>query len=288
MGPRKLVDESLKIVSGHFPRLVLDLGGVDPAGRPVYLHDVTINIPEHTFDRVIMVGHPAEARPWGVCAEFQLRPRPKILRDWFYKTAVITRQLQCEIHLLGFYLWPPKAGLLPDRYEVERGKLYTGFRFTALRLRDHVAQIENGSLRPLAVVLPLCQDHPGVETLEHARELILEGDYPLGVRRDLLAVSASIGAWVVGQAAARRVFRREMRLMRRVDFIQEWVDESAAQGEKRGEARGVRRTVQELLEERFGPLPTDVESRLEAASPEWWNGAVGRILRATSLRELGL
>jgi hypothetical protein len=59
-------------------------------------------------------------------------------------------------------------------------------------------------------------------------------------------------------------------------------------GEERGLIRGRRETLQLQLEEKFGPLSPAVLQRLESWSADQLRELTRALLRAESLRELGL
>ena len=57
---------------------------------------------------------------------------------------------------------------------------------------------------------------------------------------------------------------------------------------EKGREKGRLATIHELLEEKFGPLPSQVVERLERLPPERLIALGRALLRANSLRELGL
>jgi hypothetical protein len=57
---------------------------------------------------------------------------------------------------------------------------------------------------------------------------------------------------------------------------------------EKAEQDTLRRVVRDLLDERFGPLPFAVQERLQQFSAKQLNPLVKAVLRASSLRELGL
>jgi hypothetical protein len=67
-----------------------------------------------------------------------------------------------------------------------------------------------------------------------------------------------------------------------------WFEQGEAKGEARGMERGQRAILALQLEERFGPLRPQVRQRLEALSAEQLAELARGLLRAKSLRELGL
>ena len=60
------------------------------------------------------------------------------------------------------------------------------------------------------------------------------------------------------------------------------------QGVENGEIRGKRKLIRELLEDRFGPLDPNVVNRLMNLPADGLTPLGCAVLRATSLKELGL
>ena len=81
-------------------------------------------------------------------------------------------------------------------------------------------------------------------------------------------------------------------MLKEASFITDWIEEAVARAEPEAEARGqdreARRFLLRQLAERFGELPGPVVERVEqadtAACEEWGL----RLLRATTLEEMGL
>lgn len=67
-----------------------------------------------------------------------------------------------------------------------------------------------------------------------------------------------------------------------------WFDKGWEQGEEKGRDEGRRQVLQELLEQRFGPLPSSVQERIFQWPAERLAPLVKQVLHAQSLRELGL
>ena len=67
-----------------------------------------------------------------------------------------------------------------------------------------------------------------------------------------------------------------------------WFEQGLEKGIEKGIEKGYRRLLQEQLEERFGPLSPAVLERLQQLPAERLSELGRALLRAHSLRELGL
>jgi hypothetical protein len=77
-------------------------------------------------------------------------------------------------------------------------------------------------------------------------------------------------------------------MLKEASFITDWIEEGEARGEARGHLQEARRFLLQQLAARFGELPAPVVTRVEqadtAACEEWGL----RLMRATTLEDLGL
>jgi hypothetical protein len=76
------------------------------------------------------------------------------------------------------------------------------------------------------------------------------------------------------------VFQEEMQMLKETSLIEEWLVER--------EVRTARRFLLQLLQERYGELPAPVVEWVEQADTTACEELGRRLLRATSLEELGL
>jgi flagellar biosynthesis/type III secretory pathway protein FliH len=67
-----------------------------------------------------------------------------------------------------------------------------------------------------------------------------------------------------------------------------WFEQGLEKGIEKGIEKGYREVIREQLEERFGPLPSAVLERLQQLPVERLPALARALLRAQSLRELGL
>ena len=112
------------------------------------------------------------------------------------------------------------------------------------------------------------------------------------IRADLLAVAVTVGARFFARGLLEAIFQEEMVMLKEASFITDWIEEAVARAEAEAEARGqlqeARRFLLRQLAARFGELPAPVVTRVEqadAAVCEEWGL---RLMRATTLEELGL
>jgi flagellar biosynthesis/type III secretory pathway protein FliH len=70
--------------------------------------------------------------------------------------------------------------------------------------------------------------------------------------------------------------------------LQQGIEQGLQQGEAQGEARAARHLLLRLLAERFGELPASAVTRIEAMTPAECEVMATRLLKASSLAELGL
>jgi predicted transposase YdaD len=108
------------------------------------------------------------------------------------------------------------------------------------------------------------------------------------VRADLLAVAITVGARFFARELLEAIFREEMEMLKEAGFIEEWIQEGEARGEARGQLREARRFLLQQLEGRFGELPPAVVARVEQAEVAECEAWGLRLLRATTLEEMGL
>jgi flagellar biosynthesis/type III secretory pathway protein FliH len=71
-------------------------------------------------------------------------------------------------------------------------------------------------------------------------------------------------------------------------WFEKGVEKGIEKGIEKGFDKGRRELLRELLQERFGALPQSVEDRLQQLPPERLTSLSKAILRAQSLKELGL
>jgi hypothetical protein len=67
---------------------------------------------------------------------------------------------------------------------------------------------------------------------------------------------------------------------------EEWMKLGEARGEARGRTEGARRLLRNLLLLKFGAIPQSLSSRIDDATYESLEEAVGRVLTATSPDEV--
>jgi hypothetical protein len=116
------------------------------------------------------------------------------------------------------------------------------------------------------------------------RELLLLLEVARSVRADLVAAAVTVGTRFFARDLLEAIFQEEMVMLKEASFITEWIEE----GETRGQMQEARRFLLGQLAERFGELPAPVVARVEQADTAECEEWGLRLLRATTLEELGL
>jgi predicted transposase YdaD len=265
------------------PQAFVRLLGIEP-DREVRSCDVSVNVPEHRADQVLLIAGEGDADRWALHIEFQLQPDERVLPGWFLKNAALTVQLGLPVILAAVYLTQGRRRRFPSMYRASAGPLANEFRFHAVRLWEHGDRIRSGELAELAPLLVLCEDRPTEETLREERALIRAVQATPSVRADLLSVALTVGARFFARELLLQVFREELPMFKEAWFVQDWIKE----GELSGRAAAARESLLRLLQARFGELPPSVVAQVEQADPEWCQDVMVRLLTTDSLEELGL
>ncbi len=292
----KHADKLGKILLRLFPRPILQALGHDPGPQPLHWEDVTVNLPELTADRVLMVGAPDDPRRFAICFELEFRPKTRNLAAWCLKRAALAKQLGCRVFLVVIYLRRGNYAAFPTSLLEQEGSLRNGFEFTAVRLWEWVPLIRGGPLRGLAPVLFVCEDNLDEARLDEVQQLIYDGDFTGQEREDLLALTATIATFYMGKTVVMKKMSFEERWLRRSPLLREQRAEGREEGRQEGRQEGqqegavteLRRTVQRMAEKRFGPLPGNVVAAIAAADLELCRVVLDRMLEDTALADLGL
>jgi hypothetical protein len=145
-------------------------------------------------------------------------------------------------------------------------------------------RIRSGELGELAPPLVLWNNEVAEEALRDELEIIHALSLPDEGRSELLALAYMLGTRYLARRFLDALFREDLQMVKGLGIIDDWV----AEGEARGEARGIRNALLALLRDRFGELPGDVVTQVEAADPEWCMRTMPLVATASSLAELGL
>jgi predicted transposase YdaD len=296
MNGSALIDRSLKALARRAAPAFFRLAGITVDPSAIHWEDVSVNLPELRADQVLLVEADGDAERWAMHVEFQLEPDRRVLPDWFFKNAALTRQLGMEVLLTVIYLRRGRRARFPTAYIVRRGGARNRFEFATVRLWEHAERIRSGDLQELAPLLVLCENEPTEATLREERDLIRRLAVPPETRSDLLAIAVMVGTRYFGRELLLELFREEMEMLKEASIIQDGLDDSEArgravgeaEGEARGQTREARRILLRQLRRRFGDLPEEVVDRIQNADRDWCEAMVDRLFEAGSLDELGL
>jgi hypothetical protein len=115
-------------------------------------------------------------------------------------------------------------------------------------------------------------------------EIIHHLPLPEPDRGELLALAYVLGGRYLARGLLDALFRKDLRMVKGLGIIDDWI----AEGEARCKADGARGVLLAVLRERFGQLPCDVVTRVEAADADWCQKLAPRVMSAASLSDLGL
>jgi hypothetical protein len=282
--PPNPLDRALKVLIRRTLPSLLRLAGVTVDPSQIRPDDTAINLPEYRADNVFRIGAEEDPARWALHLEHQLQPDHRVLPDWYYKNAALNRQLERPVILMAVYFARGDRATFPAAYTLQGGSLTNRYEFETVRLWEHADRIRSGELPELAPLLVLCEDSPREATLRQERDMLLPLEVDRPIRSGLLAVAVMVGMRFFARGLVEPVFQEEMQMLKETSFIEEWLEERGDQSE----AQAARRFLLQLLRERFGELPAAAVERVEqadAAACEEWGL---RLLRATSLEELGL
>src|SRR5712692_1367740 len=103
MNGSTLIDRSLKALARRAAPAFFRLIGEPVEPSAIRWEDVSINLPEHRADQVLLVGQEDDPERWGLHLEFQLEPDRRVLPGWFLKNAALTAQLDRPVILTVVY-----------------------------------------------------------------------------------------------------------------------------------------------------------------------------------------
>ena len=275
------LDRTMKALHAMAPYAFCRLVGVQVGPEDVEVSDTNVNLPEFRTDTVSIIRRQGRT-PWAMQTEFAGQPRPDELEAWFLKKFGLGRQLGMRVILCVVYLVRGNYTTFPDCLLEEEDCLTNACYCHTIRIWEYAERIRNGELPELSPLLPLAEEHPTIETMMKTRELILNADVDERKRADMLSMAVTIAAREFPVESLRELFKGEMAMLRGAGFIDEWVIE----GEKRGEERGVRQITRDILEERFGKLPTEVKKKLAKANEATCRNISRQTLHAHSMEEL--
>jgi hypothetical protein len=280
---QQFIDRSVKALCRRVPTALLQLLSVESDVEMAW-EDVSVNLPEHRADQVLIIGAVDDPQRWAIQLEYQLHPDLRVMKSWRLKNAALSEQLGMDVLLVAIYLSPGGHRTFPTDYVQQRGELRTRFEFTAFKLWEHADRIRSGELASLAPLLVLCEDSPAEEALLEEQTLIRSADLEENVRADLFSLAISVASRYLTREFVFNLFREDMEVLKEAGFIEEWIAEGAA----KAELRKAREMALRNLRGRFGDLPSSVISEVEHADLALCDRIADNIGHAQSLGDLGL
>ncbi len=284
----QLVDWTVKTMFRECPTVVTRLAGMDTAAD-IRVEDPNLNLPELRADHVFIVPEGA------IYLEYQLDRDDRLLSSWAAKWGGLSRQLNMPVVLVVLYLRRGDYATFPAQFESQIGAFHTGLNFTAIRLWQQTERIRSGELPELAPLLLLSEDNPTEATIREEADLIRGANLPPETEANLLGMMVSVASRRFNRAWLEALLdEKEIKTMKELGLIGDWIEEGRAEGRVEGEARGkaegetegTRKTVLRFLVKRFGTLPVELLERIEQADSEWCNTLLDRAITAESLTEL--
>jgi len=288
--PGSTVDRSVKGMLRSVPDAFLRLLDEDAGSQEVTFENVTVNLPEHAADGVLLVGGPGNKPSRGFHLEAQLHPDRRVMQGWMLKNAAFNVQLGIDIPLVVLYLSRGRYRRFPNTHIVSSGGLTNTHTFTTIQLWEHAERIRAGELPELAPLLVLCEEHPNEETLRTERELIRKAPVTDAVRSDLVALAFTVGTRYFTRTLLQTVFREELNIMRSTSIIDDWIKEAEVAAVERGKVLGAEHSLRiallEFLVDKFGAAPKRVRDRIENSTASWCRARIIEAGRAQNIDEI--
>ena len=221
--------------------------------------------------------------------EVQLRPEPDFAQRMFQYYALLWLRYRIPILPVAVYI---RGGedLKEEQYRVKLfGREQLRFRYQTVALAQLDAEEYVDKRNPVAAALAalmrrqdvedrltlraLMLQHVAESKLDHAREFLL---------KNLIETYFKLAA-EEKERFSRLLLKSEYREVREMELT--WADEMIEKGRLAGKLE----TLKHLLAKKFGPLPQETVSRLEALeSLDELDVYLDRVLTADSLEEMGL
>ncbi|MEW5987733.1 MAG: DUF4351 domain-containing protein [Chloroflexota bacterium] len=263
--------------------------------------NVEINLPTRPVDMVMMIAlNVSEAtQRQGLHVEYYARHVADVPQTLFIYSAELTDRLGLPVATLVIYSERRRPRQRPPAEYVVRvgNQVVNRFTYPAIWLMDYEAQIRSGELAPLAPFLLEIVARPTEETLETARQLALTE--PEAERRGLLlSLVALLAARYFDKETIRKLFRREVEMIKTNTFIDDWLEEAEQRGIERGRQEGRQEGQQEgrqegqqelmlrFLEFRFGLLPVHLVLQIKELTAAQFDRLFDLVLKAVSLEEV--
>ena len=289
----QLIDRAVKALFRECPTIVTRLAGMNTAAEDIRVEDPNLNLPELRADHVFVVPEGA------IYLEYQLNRDDRLFSAWAAKWGGLLKQLGRPVVLVVLYLRKGNYATFPAQMEFQVGTFRAGLNFTAIRLWEHSERIRNGDLPELAPLLLLSENNPTEATLREEADLVRGANLPPETEANLLTIILMVASKSFNREWLKTLFEeKEIKTMKELGLIGDWIREGEARGKAEGEARGkaegeargkaetARRMTQRFLVKRFGTLPTALLERIEQADADWCDNLLDRAEAASNLSEL--
>ncbi|MFQ6040262.1 MAG: hypothetical protein ACE5PV_05350 [Candidatus Poribacteria bacterium] len=272
MAEINIFDRTLKIIARDHADVFLKLAFPGEKIKLVgTLENVELSLPEERVDFVHELEYNGEE--YLLHLEFQLQHKRNFPKKVFIYSAELTDQFDKSVISLVLYL-QQRESPIPESYTVPLGNnVINRFSYPVLKLWDYEKEIRSGEFRELAPLLSIIVEEPTVETLEEERQLILQ-EKDAKKRARLFATAVTIASRYFERDFLWKFFREEMKQMREVPFISDWIKEGWQEGWQKGYAQACREDIISLLEDKFGVVKGNILKSLD------------RVERVESLRML--
>jgi hypothetical protein len=275
------LDHAAKKIFRLAPDLVARL--LELAVSPLTLRFADTSVParELRADQVLLFGDDGEENAFGWYLEFQAGENRRELSAWILKSAALNSQLRRPISLIVVYLQRCAAS---DYLEVNAGGVLNRHEFVSIRLWEFEERIRSGELTELAPFLILWNHDRGEEALAEQRELLLNAPLPYEIVEELMGWSVVVGSRFFPNEVLRRVFDKELEMLKDFPEVQRWMEESREEGV----LQTARRFCKGNLRARFGALSPATEEYLDTRTADELHELAVRALDVSDLRSLGV
>jgi len=269
MAEINIFDRTLKIIARDHAEIFLKLAFPGEKIKLVgTLENVELSLPEERVDFVHELEY--NGQEYLLHLEFQLQHKKDFPKRVFIYSAELTDQFDKSVISLVLYL-EQRESSLPEDYKVSLGNnVINRFSYPVLKLWEYEKEIRSGEFRELAPLLSMIVGEPTVETLEEERQLILQEEDDRK-RARLFATAVTIASRYFERDFLWKFFREEMKQMREVPFISDWIregwqegrQEGLQEGRQEGYAQAYRESIIFLLEDKFEVVSGNILKSLD-------------------------
>ncbi len=280
------IDRAFKTMLALTPGCFLDL--LFGRKRKIVLKELAdpqINLPELRGDKVLLVRE--GRRVFAVILEAMLHPKRPQLPTFALKALALQYLLQVPALVVIVYLEKERHAVFPDQFEIRLGALANEFRLASVRLWESEARILSGELRELAPFLPLFHRKPDPQLIAVQKDLLQRVADPQ-LRANLLATAMIVDIRSFGMAVVQDHFQKEVHMLRRTSIVEGWLKESFERGKLEGEHQARLSLVHEMLKQKFGRLPLELQRRLQKMDNAGLDQLSLALLNMRTVKELDL